>query len=614
MPLNKNTVSITFAPEQVTNIHINQVNIMKKTILAMTLSAVLSGCNFDNNESASTSDFPVSTIEVTLEKHATLVPVRSGENAESPAYKDVFYNGAYKLCWKDSKHLLNGEHGQCKELSALDSQKESHQLTVYGDATISVQSEESLEGYPEFSDSIHISGKMEYKYGDSLTPILPIKNEHYAAVNVLSRTDNTFPIETAVFGWAEDNYDTLDHKDNVENYEVRRIYFTPTNSKYGLEVKLSQNGEHPLTAELEAPQVGKSYRYEIQESFDSATGITITPTIEDLDSVDQCLGSDCDKPEPTIPEESLSGANIIVEVDGTINATIKEDGKRSEIKTTVESSAPLQDLVLDFNIETELSGSYYALTLVDVNGDVGKSNGLVYVKYATNVELYSSSDDLQPITFSTYDEFVENHGSLRFAQVEDVKAVKPNLIWVSHSDDSEAKAGDSFEVKSFKVLEKVQPILSEDQFGGVTTTVNDDGSVTATVKENALSKNAAGKAFIKVDGELTLNDYDLTFEIDNPKSDLDMGQRHFVNVYLEDSIRADILLQKDPVEVVISDRPNHLSMEEFLGEFGDDKVITWHDGINFNVNFVYRSNGSAINGAGDTFTIRKYATKKDEEI
>lgn len=614
MPLNKNTVPITFAPEQVTNIHINQVNIMKKTILAMTLSAVLSGCNFDNNESASTSDFPVSTIEVTLEKHATLVPIRSGENAEFPAYKDVFHNGPYMLCWKDSMHLADYKDGQCEVLPELDSQEESYPLTVYGDATISVQSAASLEGYPEFSDSIHISGKMEYKYGDSLTPILPIKNEHYAAVDVLSHS-GTFPIETAVFGWAEDHHNTLNAIGEVENYEVRRIYFTPTNSKYGLEVKLQHNDERPLTAELEAPQVGKSYRYEIQESFDSATGITITPTIEDLDSVDQCLGSDCDKPEPTIPEESLSGANIIVEVDGTINATIKEDGTRSEIKTTVESSAPLEDLVLDFNIETELSGSYYALTLVDVKGDFGESNGLVYVKYATNVELYSSPDDQEPsATFNNYDAFVEDHGSMRFAQVEDVKAVKPNLIWVSHSDDSEAKAGDSFEVKSFKVLEKVQPILPENQFAGVTTTVNDDGSVTATVKENALSKNAAGKAFIKVDGTLTLNDYDLTFDIDNPKSDLDMGQRHFVNVYLEDSIRADILLQKDPVEVVISDRPNHLSMEDFLSEFGNYKVITWHDGINFNVNFVYRSNGSAINGAGDTFTVRKYATKKNEEI
>lgn len=318
-----------------------------------------------------------------------------------------------------------------------------------------------------------------------------------------------------------------------------------------------------------------------------------------------------------VEQSDLRGASIIDVVEGGIvNAQINENGKRGWVLHKVTSEQPLAMLDLNFNVQSDNTDAYLNYYLKGVNGQNHRAN--VYVDGSVDLFRQENRKYVKVADYASHDDFVVANGNLVFRQdYFDGSFFKSlNVQWASHSGDSSAVAGASFQVHAFHAVERseVRPVINTDRVTGSTKSVNTDGTVTATIKGSQDDgKNNAAYVYTSVKSGTVLNDYTMSWDIKQSVTSPD--NQAFINIYLLDQngkkVYASILTATDPLMVNIRGQATNISYTTFLKEYGQHKVAVWNEmGANGMVafgNFVYRSHGSNMDGSGEAITINKYS-------
>ncbi|MDK9780510.1 hypothetical protein KIT90_03830 [Vibrio sp. B172a] len=253
---------------------------MKRLFLASLMSATLIGCGGSGeNSDSSNNEYPISTLAIGLNTALVLEPLTA-------EFHDKYDLGEYKLCWIDAT-----QEQSCLDPIILSKYIEAptpFYINVYGDAEIYFT---PLNAHSNYSSDIKIRDSIQFRhshaeYDLTLTP----RNQDYAGFVVFPSDEA--PVQNVFLDYETE---TGEYKHAMDKDENGLFYAYKNVSNYNEIAKLTvefQYGES-VEAFVPSPEIGKSYKFEIQESHNTDVGVIIQPNLDDLEDDWGCIGSNC---------------------------------------------------------------------------------------------------------------------------------------------------------------------------------------------------------------------------------------------------------------------------------------------------------------------------------
>ena len=576
---------------------------MKKTILASIIAATfLAGCNSDDSSSAvdggtapearsvsistatpsgieliSTTEFQVNGSTTSIDGQEVKILV------DNNGYQHALLINGYEFHVEDS---IDG-YGSDFNVKIEDiSQEEAYQITVHGEAKISLQYKGTafdsvFDGQSSPYYSAEGETKIEY-YGTEFQ--INAENVRFSYVTIEGQID-----------YLDQALSTMNKGELFSNKYVGPSispdhfysYIVQKNSNLTLVDKENGIGKNiPVTLE----RTPEHFIYTASILNENDGTIIITPPFggEPIELNPAPI-------QPIVAFDKISGAtNLVVHEDATVSG--KTQGHSVWVHSDMVAGTPVSDIEnFTFLVNDDFSGGVFVnIYMKDANGE------------KADTESFYQGD--------SWVDFVDAHEGYTLRNYTDsgkgVGMVTGNFIL--RMGDSDYIGRENFIIKDYTLTYKgpTSPVVVEDQLKGldILETNEETGSVVLEATSSAPAIYPSKEEFST---ENTLDSYTLDFDIDSSYDDHNV----YINVYLspngDNPFRCDIYmhLNGQKTEQVHCGNTIYPTIEKFVEDLGWTTVTSRMDSGRVKTNFIARFGDSTTDETGSQYKINKYTVK-----